>query len=161
MQDVELQKFVFQRSGILEVCLSGVWISGVCLSVVWISGVCLSVVWISGVCLSGVWISEVCHGSLHFTTKYTLLVCLSICLFGCLFVSKKGQTAEPIKPKVVWNLAWPQWRFIYDRIFKNLPLRKIDFWKFLKSMNICLFLFYNVCKNKMLTIEIEFVRNAP
>ena len=49
-------------------------------------------------------ISEVCHGSLHFTTLYTLLVCLSVCLGVCLYPNK-GQTAEPIGLKVLWDLA--------------------------------------------------------
>jgi len=49
-----------------------------------------------------------------------------------------------------------------DRIFKNLPLTKFDFGKICKSMKfVCLFLFYNVFKEKMFTIEIEDGCEAP
>ena len=49
-----------------------------------------------------------------------------------------------------------------DRIFKDLPVTKLNFHQilkiheiFLKSANIVLFLFYNVYEEKMYTIEIE------
>ena len=43
------------------------------------------------------------------------------------------KTAEPIGPTFLWDLAWPQGKFLDDRIFKNLPQTKFYFWKFWKS----------------------------
>ena len=46
-----------------------------------------------------------------------------------------------------------------DRNFKNVPLTKLYFKNF-KSSIFCLFLFYNVYKEKIFTIEIEDGREA-
>ena len=54
--------------------------------------------------------------------------CLSVCL--CPINIK---TAEPIVLKFFVDLTWPQLRFLDDHIYKNLPLTKFNFWKFLKS----------------------------
>ena len=49
-----------------------------------------------------------------------------------------------------------------DRVFKNLRLNKIRFLKILKITEIfCLFLFYNVHKGNVFTIEMEDGREAP
>ena len=55
----------------------------------------------------------------------------------------------------MWELAWPQGKFMDDRIFKNLLQTKLDFENSKIHDIFCLFLFYNVYKENMFTIEIE------
>ena len=55
---------------------------------------------------------------------YTFIVRLQrVCL-----LSITPKTAEPIRPKFVWDLAWPQGRYYWRSNYKNLPLTKLDFW---------------------------------
>ena len=90
---------------------------------------------------------------------YIFCACLSVDMF----VSKKRQNGWTDRVQIfVCDLIWPQGRFMDDRIFKNLPLTKFDFGKICKSIKfVCLFLFYNVFKEKMFTIEIEDGCEAP
>ena len=64
---------------------------------------------------------------------YIYVLCLSVCLLVCPFVSNKLQNGWTDRAQFFWNLTWPQGRFMDDRIFTNLLLIKLDFWKFWKS----------------------------
>ena len=55
---------------------------------------------------------------------YTLHVFLSVCLSVCIQLMSKRLNRSG--PNFVWDLTWPQGRFMDDRIFKNLPLTKFD-----------------------------------
>ena len=46
------------------------------------------------------------------------------------------KTAKPIGPIFLWDLAWLQGKVMDDQIFKNLPLTKFDFWKYLFMKNV-------------------------
>ena len=58
-------------------------------------------------------------------------------LFVCLFflIQKTSERLIRSSPIFLWNLKphLTRGRFMDDRIFKNLPQIKIDFWKFWKS----------------------------
>ena len=69
-----------------------------------------------------------CRPSIY---KFGLSWCLFVCLFVCLYPINV-KTAEPIGPYFLWDITWPQGRFMDDQIFKNLPQSKFDFWKFWK-----------------------------
>ena len=94
------------------------------------------------------------------SSLYTLVVCLCI--------SNKCQNGWTdrvhffVGPRV---MGW----FENNINFKNLPLTKFDFWKLWKSTKLffiksgksfVVFLFYNVYKEKMFTIEMEDGREA-
>ena len=92
---------------------------------------------------------------------YLLLVCLFVYLFICLFVSNKRQNgwtdrASRDPRKGLWMIEFS----------KICLLHKIRFVKILKIRKICLiksvkFLFYNLNKENMFTMEMKDGREAP
>ena len=72
-------------------------------------------------------------------------------MFVCIHYPINVKTAEPIKTQILWDLTWHQGRFMYDWIFKNLLLTKLDFWKstkfFIKSAKF--FFFVLQCTNEI------------
>ena len=93
---------------------------------------------------------------------YTLLVCLFVCM---------QLTSKRLNRSVLIFFGWTlrdQGRFMDDRICKNSLKQNLIFENFnyqqICFYNIheifCLFLFYNVYKEKILTIEIEDRREA-
>ena len=102
------------------------------------------------------WINEI---SLYIYI-YTLLFCLFVC---------NHQTSKRLNrsgPNFVWNLTWPQGRFMGNQNFKKLASNKIRFsldfkksTKFFLNPLTFLFLFYNVYKEKMFTIR-RWARSA-
>ena len=90
-----------------------------------------------------------------------MLVFLSVHLYPI-----NVKTAGPIGPKFLWNLAWPQGRFMDNQIFKQFASIKIRFLKILKIQDIFLkirdlFLFVFVLQENMFIIEIEDGREKP
>ena len=63
-----------------------------------------------------------------FIYLYIYFACLSVCLFVC--IQKTSKRLHRAGPNFLWDLAWHKVLFMDDRIFKNLPLTKFDFWKF-------------------------------
>jgi len=57
---------------------------------------------------------------------YMNIICLS---FWSKRLNRSGSS-------FLWDLLWPQVRFMDDRIFKHLSLTKFDFWKFWKYANV-------------------------
>ena len=75
--------------------------------------------------------------------------CLSVCLYPI-----KVKTAEPIGPKFVWDLMWPQGRFYDWSKLKKFEFKNFLFCKILKIREKIrkLFLFcFLLYKEKMLT----------
>ena len=95
-----------------------------------------------------------------FGLSVMLLVCLSVCLYPI-----NVKTAEPIGPIFLWDITWPQGRFMNDQNFKYLSPSKFVFIKFLKILKINDFfcenrriifvLFYGKHKENMFTITLE------
>ena len=75
---------------------------------------------------------------------YIYFTCLSVCLFVCLYPINVKK-AKPIGPKFLWDLAWPQGRFMNDQNFKHLCLKFFIFEnarkKFSKLANFFLILY--------------------
>ena len=101
----------------------------------------------------------------QFTPLSFQRLCFSVCLFPI-----NVRTAEPIVPKFcVGPHLCPQGRLMIDRNFKISLLTKFNFHKIFKIhetfvWNLRTFfviVFYNVHKEKMFTIEIEYGRKAP
>ena len=59
-------------------------------------------------------------------------ICMVVCLFVCL-CPINDRTAKPIESKYIVGPRVTQGKVYEWRIFKNLPLKKFDFWKFWKS----------------------------
>ena len=108
--------------------------------------------------------SQIKKSIIPFISTSANILCLSVCLFVS---NKRRKRLNQSGPIFLWDLMWPQGRFMMIEFEKNLPLTKFDFRKFTKCFFykireiLVLFLFYNVCKEKMLTIEIEDKRKAP
>ena len=66
---------------------------------------------------------------------YRISICLSsiniLCMFVCFFESNKP---KPIRPKFLWDLAWPQGMFLDFQKFAS----KFDKIRFLKILKSCL-----------------------
>ena len=105
--------------------------------------------------------------------KFGLSVCLSVWGFVCLYPINV-KTAEPIGPKFLWDLTWPQGRVMNDQNFKNLCLKVFYFWKIFKMRKKILwnpqtfFVFVLYCTKRrcseikpQLKVEIREGRKAP
>ena len=85
--------------------------------------------------------------------KFGLSVCLSVCLFVCIqYTSKRLNRSGP---NFLWDIMWPQGKFMNDKNFKKCVLKVINFVKknSWKSVNFFLkirrkFLFLNVNKRR-------------
>ena len=96
--------------------------------------------------------------------KYINFAYLSVCLFVCLFVSNNRQHVWA-GLNFLWDITWPQGRFMNDQSFKYLSPSKLVFIKFLKILKINDFfcenrriifvLFYGKHKENMFTITLE------
>ena len=103
--------------------------------------------------------------------KFGLSVCLSVCLFVCLYPIN-DKTAEPIGPKFFVGPHGAPGK-VYEwskfQILVSIKIRSsLNFWKFWKSTKffmkireLFLFLFYDVHKENMFTINLEDGREAP
>ena len=78
--------------------------------------------------------SKKTHHCIFHTYIYTLLVWVSVCLSVRLYPINV-KTAEPIGPNFLWDLMWPQGRFMDNRIFKNLPPSK--FFVKIREISVC------------------------
>ena len=98
--------------------------------------------------------------------KYSSIyfACLSVCILN------KRQNGCTDRANIFVGPHVTPERYMEDQIIKNLPLTKFDFWKILKStiflknpQTICfvLFLFYNIYKKNIFTIEMEDWRKVP
>ena len=61
---------------------------------------------------------------------YIYFACLGVRLYPI-----NVKTAEPIGPNFLWDLMWPQGRFMDNRIFKNLPPSK--FFVKIREISVC------------------------
>jgi len=102
---------------------------------------------------------------------------LSGCLFICLSVFCIQQTSTRLNrsgPNFVWDLNWPQGRFMNDQNFKNLCLKVFYFCKILKlrkkyyEISKLFFVFLLYCTKRRcseikprLKVEIDGEREAP
>ena len=90
------------------------------------------------------WLDKLVRIVFPYIYIYTLLVCL--------FVSNKRRNGWSDRAQIFCGISLdPRVSCIDDRNFKNLPLTKLDFWKFWKSTKFVFqsaWFFYNVCKRK-------------